>query len=711
MSEERSCRLCLEHEPAVDLLCDACACKGTQATVHSSCLRAWQRHAIAEGRLDAAVACGVCRARFTLAPPRISWRDWARAKVSLRHVALGVASFTTMVSLTFLLLLLLDAHHYWDLGAGGSRQPRPPPGCSRLEGPFPWFVLPGRAQLPVVHELRCNDTLAGDERLRVLGVGSTIVVRCPGTCLQQYSNVPSVQGSQVYSPLSPICASAAHAQAVAHGRGTGGACSGGGVVFVLEYMAARQIHYGAAVRGGTPGAGRSSAVEPSETAFAAPGWLPSVRIERWCPAEQAAVLKSKTVRHQLLPVSVTATAATSTDGTRAVHIAHQLNAHWVRLARCSGGSVQRELHVGGSTDGSRRRIVRAHLIYPLSSSIKRWGNLGAGDEVVCRREVRAGRAGVAEVSGAAVRWGGQALPIGRHHCGESVLPASLWYRSPDLAAVLRSGVGSVDGSRLRLHLTGDIDLPTSARTVEETVGLRAALESWLLRPPRPSPVPAQPWLFVVSRAECRYFRMHPTASSPFGGTKWERVKGQTDSGRPAYKQVPPASGMAASTAAGYDANAVLFFSPPITMSGQDRTVLDVDPCCLPSGNSALNGSDAGAGCAGNELWLASACGGMCINGGVKAPGWEIMGAGQPMTMTTEQDDLLEANGVWQIMRQGAGGSRKWEEDPSLYFRCADEAEDEAAGGLGIVDTHTVDDMHINSQEASSKTSRGERDEL
>ena len=89
MSEERSCRLCLEHEPAADLLCDACACKGTQATVHSSCLRAWQRHAIAEGRLDAAVACGVCRARFTLAPPRISWRDWSRAKVSLRHVALG----------------------------------------------------------------------------------------------------------------------------------------------------------------------------------------------------------------------------------------------------------------------------------------------------------------------------------------------------------------------------------------------------------------------------------------------------------------------------------------------------------------------------------------------------------------------------------------------------------------------------------------------
>ena len=65
-------------------------------------------------------------------------------------------------------------------------------------------------------------------------------------------------------------------------------------------------------------------------------------------------------------------------------------------------------------------------------------------------------------------------------------------------------------------------------------------------------------------------------------------------------------------------------------------------------------------------------------------------AGLAMTMTTEQDDLLEANGVW-LLKHGASSAGDWQENPALHFRCADERAvapsdlpvDSAGGSAGV----------------------------
>lgn len=59
------CRVCFEGaEPGASPLVSPCQCTGSQAVIHRSCLRRWQRAALGSGNPARARVCGVCKAPY-----------------------------------------------------------------------------------------------------------------------------------------------------------------------------------------------------------------------------------------------------------------------------------------------------------------------------------------------------------------------------------------------------------------------------------------------------------------------------------------------------------------------------------------------------------------------------------------------------------------------------------------------------------------------
>ena len=67
--EGDQCRICFSGAEDGKLIAP-CKCDGTQRYVHEECLRKWQRTCAGTRK---AKYCGVCRARFDLAPPAEPW--------------------------------------------------------------------------------------------------------------------------------------------------------------------------------------------------------------------------------------------------------------------------------------------------------------------------------------------------------------------------------------------------------------------------------------------------------------------------------------------------------------------------------------------------------------------------------------------------------------------------------------------------------------
>ena len=67
--EGDQCRICFSGAEDGKLI-SPCKCDGTQKYVHEDCLRKWQRTCAGTRK---AKYCGVCRARFDLAPPAEPW--------------------------------------------------------------------------------------------------------------------------------------------------------------------------------------------------------------------------------------------------------------------------------------------------------------------------------------------------------------------------------------------------------------------------------------------------------------------------------------------------------------------------------------------------------------------------------------------------------------------------------------------------------------
>lgn len=82
--EEPSCRFCFD-DTSVGELISPCGCGGTQAFVHTSCLRHWQRIAQLSGQGHKALRCEVCLQSFSSSPPPLSPKD--RTQVALQSVA------------------------------------------------------------------------------------------------------------------------------------------------------------------------------------------------------------------------------------------------------------------------------------------------------------------------------------------------------------------------------------------------------------------------------------------------------------------------------------------------------------------------------------------------------------------------------------------------------------------------------------------------
>jgi len=102
--EHEQCRFCLEGAAEHPLIAP-CNCKGSARYVHLECLRAWQRH-----RPSRALACPVCRARYTLPPLAtlglLAEQLWLQC-AHLASVASAVFAVTAILPLTILLKALL----------------------------------------------------------------------------------------------------------------------------------------------------------------------------------------------------------------------------------------------------------------------------------------------------------------------------------------------------------------------------------------------------------------------------------------------------------------------------------------------------------------------------------------------------------------------------------------------------------------------------
>ncbi|KAK9804843.1 hypothetical protein WJX72_008395 [[Myrmecia] bisecta] len=71
-----ACRFCFDETDDVAELISPCKCKGTQAYVHSKCLRKWQENVLAlhtTRRDERAHRCSVCHELFSQQPPSIGW--------------------------------------------------------------------------------------------------------------------------------------------------------------------------------------------------------------------------------------------------------------------------------------------------------------------------------------------------------------------------------------------------------------------------------------------------------------------------------------------------------------------------------------------------------------------------------------------------------------------------------------------------------------
>lgn len=124
------CRICFEDVLKPSELISPCKCKGTLQHVHLRCLQKWQANVLKLGNVndERAYVCGVCRSRYTVAPPRP--KIWGQLSTGIRgitgavcisllafglsgppfiHIALLVLLLlgTRSQSLVFLLLLLL----------------------------------------------------------------------------------------------------------------------------------------------------------------------------------------------------------------------------------------------------------------------------------------------------------------------------------------------------------------------------------------------------------------------------------------------------------------------------------------------------------------------------------------------------------------------------------------------------------------------------
>ncbi len=88
--EGDQCRICFSGAEDGKLI-SPCKCDGTQKYVHEECLRKWQRTCAGTRK---AKYCGVCRARFDLAPPSepYSSRMWRFTTWFLRHTATFVVA-------------------------------------------------------------------------------------------------------------------------------------------------------------------------------------------------------------------------------------------------------------------------------------------------------------------------------------------------------------------------------------------------------------------------------------------------------------------------------------------------------------------------------------------------------------------------------------------------------------------------------------------
>lgn len=110
------CRICFDDCKPTEVI-SPCKCKGTLRYVHPGCLRKWQANVQKLGYAndERAVACGVCRSRYTLPPPRPNF--WRNVSAAARGVAgalcISVIAFglsgPPFVHIVLLGLLLLGA--------------------------------------------------------------------------------------------------------------------------------------------------------------------------------------------------------------------------------------------------------------------------------------------------------------------------------------------------------------------------------------------------------------------------------------------------------------------------------------------------------------------------------------------------------------------------------------------------------------------------
>ncbi len=104
------CRVCWEEnsDPLQNLV-QPCLCRGSQANIHLSCLRAWQRVVMDNGVTvgdERAFRCGVCKATYAIPPePRSRYK----------HTCLQVIRLALVMASSFTLYCGIDNAYMWPM--------------------------------------------------------------------------------------------------------------------------------------------------------------------------------------------------------------------------------------------------------------------------------------------------------------------------------------------------------------------------------------------------------------------------------------------------------------------------------------------------------------------------------------------------------------------------------------------------------------------
>jgi len=110
------CRVCWEetnpkNSDPLDNLVQPCLCRGSQANIHLSCLRAWQR-AVMENAMtvgdERAFRCGVCKATYAIPPE-------PPAQTKYKHACLHVIRLALVIASSFSLYCGIDNAYMWPM--------------------------------------------------------------------------------------------------------------------------------------------------------------------------------------------------------------------------------------------------------------------------------------------------------------------------------------------------------------------------------------------------------------------------------------------------------------------------------------------------------------------------------------------------------------------------------------------------------------------